>query len=85
MRGGEKKLTGTTDEGIRYRLLRSPDDAPPILMACEPPFGRNWSHEAAKTMIGQSFGIRWGGRVILLRVVSASFNPTTRNMELTCK
>ena len=85
MKGGDKSLTGVTDEGLRYRLTRTPDEAPPIVMEVEPPFGRNWVHASAKHMVGQSFGLRWGRRVLLLRVVGASFNPTTRKLELTCK
>lgn len=85
MRGGQKRLTGKTDEGMHYRLLRTPDEAPPIIVEVKPPWLRKWTYAGAQTMIGQAFGIRWGGRVLLLRVVGASVNPTTKNMELICK
>lgn len=79
------KLAGITDEGLHYRVLRTPDEAPPIVLAVAAPRGKHWTAEASTNMIGQTLGMKWGDRTLLLRIVSAQLNPMTRQLEITCR
>jgi len=35
-------------------------------------------------MVGQAFGMKWQGRVLMLRVVGGQYNPVTRKLILHC-
>jgi len=77
---------GKFDEGhLRYRLLRTPEEAPPIVIEVFAPRRKHWNAKAAEEMVGQTFGLTYRGRVHLLAVVAAQYNPLTRRLELTCR
>jgi hypothetical protein len=74
-----------TDEGLSYRVLRSPDEAPPVVLAVTAPAGQHWTERGAHRMVGQAFGMKWRGRVLPMRVVGARVNPMTHELELSCR
>lgn len=75
---------GLTDEGLAYEVLRG-SDSPPIMLSVAPTDGHHWTEQKAFDVLGQQFGLRDQGRVMLLRVVGVSVNPMTRRLELTCR
>lgn len=79
------KLHGVTHDGHRYHVVTSPDDAPPVVLDVEPETGGYWGDSAPTAMVGQSFGMKWKGRVILLRVVAAQVNNMNGCLRLTCR
>ena len=75
---------GVTDEGLRYRMIRTPNEAPPVVLEVWPPRFRNFSERSPQTMVGQAFGLRWGDKVLMLRVLGGRYNPVLGTLELHC-
>lgn len=79
-------MTGKTHDGHTYHVVQSPDQAPPIILEVDP-MGINgrWPEDAPKQMVGQSFGMRWKGRLLLLKVVGAQLNPLNGRLRVICR
>lgn len=76
---------GLTDQpGVKYTVLRSPDDGPPITLAFQAPKGRRWNRQAEANMVGQGFAITWNGRPHQLRIVGSRINAETGHLEVYC-
>lgn len=76
---------GITQDGLRYEWLRSPDEAPPMILSIPPKPRTHWTEEGAAQFVGQQLGVKWRERVHLVRIVAVRLNPLTRSLEVTCR
>lgn len=80
------KWTGRTDDGHRYHVIEPPDDSGRVVLEVEPQGeGMRWPGDAGQAMLGQSFGMNWRGKTMLLRVVQAGVNPDNGRLRLVCQ
>lgn len=79
MRGVEH---GVTDEGLHYDVLRSPDVAPPVVIAVYPKPKTHWTEEGVLGLIGKQIGMRFRDQHLVLRIVGAQINPVTKCVEV---
>ena len=73
---------GITDEGLHYDVLRSPDVAPPVVIAVYPKKGTHWTEDGVAGLVGKSIGMRFRDRHLTLRIVGARINPVTDCCEV---
>lgn len=77
--------TGRTDDGLRFDWLRTPDEAPPVVIALKAPFGKHWTEAGSRELLGRGLALKWRGRPVFVRVVGVSYNAMTNRLEVTLK